>query len=208
MSAGPNSSAVITAPFEFDCGTVPPEWIDRNGHVNVTYYLVASEQATAGLYGELGLDEAMRARSGCGMFAAEHHMIYKTELRESDRMLVTALLLDCSDNGIHFLNCILRGSDRVLAAAVENLELHVNLAKRRVEPFLPQVPVPARADDVKDYRRPREAKRIRVYHLRSDCALRDTRSHARVSHGRVVGRRQPMLWQFHASRPFRRTRAA
>jgi acyl-CoA thioester hydrolase len=141
VSAESNPSAVIAAPFEFDCGTVPPEWIDRNGHVNVTWYLVASERATARLYGELGLDEAMRARSGCGMFAAEHHIVYKAELRESDRMLVTALVLDCSDKGIHFLNCILRGSDRILAAAVENLELHVNLANRRVAPFLPQVRV-------------------------------------------------------------------
>jgi acyl-CoA thioester hydrolase len=141
VSAGSDSSAVIPAPFEFDCGTVPSEWIDRNGHVNVTWYLVAFELATARLYGELGLNEAMRAHSGCGMFAAEHHIIYKTELRESDRMLVTALLLDCSDNGIHFLNFILRGSDRILAAAVENLELHVNLANRRVAPFLPQVRV-------------------------------------------------------------------
>ena len=141
MSGRSNSAAFITAPFEFDCGTVPPKWIDRNGHVNVTWYLVASERATARLYDELGLDEAMRARSGCGMFAAEHHIIYKSELRERDRMLVTALLLDCSDNGIHFLNCILRGRDRIVVAAVENLELHVNLRNRRVEPFLPQARV-------------------------------------------------------------------
>jgi acyl-CoA thioester hydrolase len=134
-----SAASAIAAPFAFDCGTVPPDWIDRNGHVNVTRYLVASEMATSRLYEHLGLDNAMRVRSGCGMFAAEHHIVYKAEMREGERLHITSLLLDCSDKGIHFLNRILRGSDGVLAAAVENLELHVDLTRRRAAPFLPEV---------------------------------------------------------------------
>jgi acyl-CoA thioester hydrolase len=132
-------SAAIAAPFEFNCGTVPPAWIDRNGHVNVTRYLVASELATGQLYEHLWLGDDTRARSGCGMFAAEHHIVYKAEMREGDRVLVASLLLDCNDKGIHFLNRILRGSDGVMAAAVENVELHVDLTLRRVVPFTPEV---------------------------------------------------------------------
>lgn len=138
MSDAPTA---IAAPFEFDCGTVPPTWIDRNGHVNVTWYLIASEKATSQLYELLGLGEAMRAYSGCGMFAAEHHIIYKAEMREGDQVRVSSLLLDYDDKGIHFLNRILRGSEGVLAAAVENLELHVDLTHRRVAPFMPEVRV-------------------------------------------------------------------
>ncbi len=36
MSGAPAKPTLIAAPFEFDCGTVPPAWIDRNGHMNVT----------------------------------------------------------------------------------------------------------------------------------------------------------------------------
>jgi acyl-CoA thioester hydrolase len=131
--------AVIAAPFEFDFGTVPPAWIDHNGHVNVSWYLFISEKATSELYALLGLDDVQRTQSGCGMFAAEHHIVYTNEMREGDRVRVTSLLLDYDDKRIHFVNRVLCGSDGTLAAAVENIELHVDLTRRRVAPFTPEV---------------------------------------------------------------------
>jgi acyl-CoA thioester hydrolase len=68
-------------------------------------------------------------------------------MREGDPLLVTSLLLDCNDKGIHFLNRIRRDSDGMLAAAVENLELNVDLNLQRVTPFLPEVR--ARLDSVR-----------------------------------------------------------
>jgi acyl-CoA thioester hydrolase len=130
---------VIAAPFESDFGTVPPAWIDRNGHVNVSWYLFISEKATGELYELLGLDDAQRAQSGCGMFAAEHHIVYTNEMREGDRVRVTSLLLDYDHKRIHFVNRVLCGSDGAIAAAVENIELHVDLTRRRVAPFAPEV---------------------------------------------------------------------
>ena len=43
-------------------GTVRPEWIDFNGHMNVAYYVLALDQATDLLWEVLGLGPAFRAR--------------------------------------------------------------------------------------------------------------------------------------------------
>src|SRR6266404_4822096 len=80
-----NESAVmIGAPFERDLGVVPAAWIDANGHMNVLHYLEASENATAAFYEVLGIGAAYRTQNHCGMFAAEHQIVYKAELREGD----------------------------------------------------------------------------------------------------------------------------
>ncbi len=33
-------------------GTVLPEWIDHNGHMNAGYYMVAFDDATIAIYGD------------------------------------------------------------------------------------------------------------------------------------------------------------
>jgi acyl-CoA thioester hydrolase len=160
------SAAMIEAPFEIDLGVVPAAWIDANGHMNVLQYLEASEQATAAFYEVLGIGVAYRTQNHCGMFAAEHHIVYKAELRQGDPLRVTSVLCDCDEERIHFLNRIYRGAEFELAAAIENVELHVDLATRRVAPFRARIIERLRAMQVAHAILPRPADVSRVMGLR------------------------------------------
>ena len=161
-----DSAATIGAPFERDLGVVPAAWIDANGHMNVLHYLEASEEATAAFYEILGIGVAYRTQNHCGMFAAEHHIVYKAELRQGDPLRVTSVLCDCDDKRIHFLNRVYRGAELELAAAIENVELHVDLATRRVAPFRARIIERLRAMQVAHAILPRPADVSRVMGLR------------------------------------------
>ena len=131
----PEAGADGEAPFTRDIGTVPAQWVDANGHMNVLHYLEASERATTAFYEFLGLGATYHAEHRAGLFAVEHHIVYRAELREGDPMQVTCVLCDCDEKRIHFLNRIYRSADSTLAAAIEHVELHVDLGTRRSAPF-------------------------------------------------------------------------
>ena len=47
----------IEAPLQIHKGTVLPEWIDYNGHMNVAFYMLAFDQATDAFFDYLGMGE-------------------------------------------------------------------------------------------------------------------------------------------------------
>ena len=63
-------------PLSLYQGTVLPEWIDYNGHMNVAYYVLAFDHATDELFDYIGMDESYRAEQNCSMFTLELHVNY------------------------------------------------------------------------------------------------------------------------------------
>ena len=56
--------------------TVPPEWIDYNGHMMDAYYFLAFTEATEAFLDHVGLGAAYRARTGSGIYTAEGHLCF------------------------------------------------------------------------------------------------------------------------------------
>ncbi len=52
------------APLCLHRGSIRPEWIDYNGHMNVAYYVLVFDRGTDALLDHLGMYNAYRARNG------------------------------------------------------------------------------------------------------------------------------------------------
>jgi len=127
-------------------GTVGPEHIDYNGHMNVVHYRAAFDLSTDGLFAHLGLaPDVYNVRTGATLMVVEEHTRYQAELAEGDRYRIRARLVGHSAKKLHYLLVMEHLERRVVAATHEELALHVDLAARRSSPLPPEVVAAAEA---------------------------------------------------------------
>ena len=126
-----------------DCITfrsqVSRDWIDRNGHFNVGYFMVAFDEATTRFFDLCGLDDAHRSRYEVATFTVESHATYERELREGDPFAISTRLLDWSDRKVHYFHSMHHESEGYLAATNELLSLQVDTTERRALAFSPSI---------------------------------------------------------------------
>lgn len=120
-------------------GTVRPEWIDHNGHMNLAYYVLAFDLATDEFFNLFGMNQAYRDATGCSTFAGDIHVYYKRELREGEAFTVTSTLLGFDEKRIRYMNQMYRADDGSDVALMEAVSLHVDLTRRRVAPMHDQL---------------------------------------------------------------------
>ncbi len=116
-------------------GTVRPEWIDHNGHMNLAYYVLAFDLATEDFFDIFGMNQAYRDATGCSTFSGDIHVYYKRELREGEAFRVTSTLLGFDEKRIRYMNQMYRADDGSDVALMEAISLHVDLTARRVCPM-------------------------------------------------------------------------
>jgi acyl-CoA thioester hydrolase len=119
-------------------GTVLPEQIDYNGHMNVVHYRAAFDLSTDGLFAHLGLGpDDYTARTGATLMVVEEHTRYHAELAEGEGWRILARLVGHSARKLHYLLVMEHLARGVVAATHEELALHVDLADRRSTPLPP-----------------------------------------------------------------------
>ncbi len=64
---------------------VPPHWIDRNGHMNTAYYLMAFDEACDSLFATAGLTGA---QSSTSFVAGRVRMAHRREVLEGERIVI------------------------------------------------------------------------------------------------------------------------
>jgi acyl-CoA thioester hydrolase len=116
---------------------IPPEWTDRNGHMNVAYYVVAFDRATDTLYDALGIGWSYLDRTARSMFTLAMNVDYLGEVFAGDSVRIVSRLIDCDHKRIHYFHEMHHATKPYLVATNELLSMHVNMATRRSEPFTP-----------------------------------------------------------------------
>jgi acyl-CoA thioester hydrolase len=120
-------------------GTVAPDWIDYNGHMNVVHYRAAFDLASDVLFAELGFaPDHYNARTGATLMVLEEHTRYHAEATVGDEYRVLGRVLGHSAKKLHYLFYMENLSRQGLAATHEEIALHVELARRRSSPLPPQ----------------------------------------------------------------------
>ena len=150
---------------EVNRGQVRPEWIDVNGHMNVAYYTLAFDEAVDALWHSFGITEQHIRESHSSTFAVESHILYLRELKRDEPYVVTAQILAFDEKRIHQFQRLYHGADGTLAATAEWMNLHVDLATRRVAPWPEAVltDIGAVAEQQENWPFPKEAgRRMRV----------------------------------------------
>lgn len=127
----------IPAPFDRYRGEVLPQWIDLNGHMNLAYYTVLFDYATDLLFETIGIGRDYKQATNHGTFVVETHNLYQRELLLGERVRVVTQILAADDKRVHLGHEMLRLADGERSATQELVFLSIDLARRRVVPFLP-----------------------------------------------------------------------
>jgi acyl-CoA thioester hydrolase len=120
-------------------GSVLPEWIDANGHMNLAYYVVLFDQATDNVYETLGVGQAYREATGNSTFTAETHTIYDREVLVGERVRIVTRMLGVDAKRIHYFHEMFHAERGHRVAAQELMGLHIDLRVRRTAPMPPDL---------------------------------------------------------------------
>jgi acyl-CoA thioester hydrolase len=118
---------------------VPSAYEDRNGHMNVRWYLTLYDEAGDAMYPLLGLTPDYFATSGMGGFDLEHHLWYLAETRVGDTVAIRARFLARSGKLMHYLFFMVNETRNVLSSIFECVHAHADLTNRRTAAFPPHV---------------------------------------------------------------------
>ena len=76
----------MAAPVVTLRAVVPERWIDINGHMNATHYVLVIYDAHVEFTRSIGLGDDYVARTQCGKAVIESHMVYEREIALGDRI--------------------------------------------------------------------------------------------------------------------------
>jgi acyl-CoA thioester hydrolase len=123
---------------------IPPEFEDRNGHMNMRWYLALFDEAGHAMDLILGLTTDYFVASGMGGFDLEHHLWYPAEVLIGDSVAIRVRILARNSKLMHYLLFMENETRRVLSSMFECVYAHADLKARRTTPF--PAPVAARID--------------------------------------------------------------
>ena len=89
-----NKAIDIPVPFKRSDYKVKTEWIDHNGHMNVTFYLEAFDHNIGDFFRSLGLTKEYRRRESVATYCGDFHIHYIRELFEGTRIEISCQFVD------------------------------------------------------------------------------------------------------------------
>ena len=83
--------------------TVVSDWVDYNGHMNDAAYAIVFSRSVDALMDRVGLDAAVRKRTGQTLFTLQMMLHYFKEAKEGDALAVSCQLLEHDDKRMRVL---------------------------------------------------------------------------------------------------------
>jgi acyl-CoA thioester hydrolase len=117
--------------------TVPPAWIDYNGHMMDGYYSVAFAEATEEFLDHVGFGAAYRQETNSSIYTAEGHLCYVKSVRSGERLRYSTQLLGADAKRMHVFHRMTEAESGDEVATNELMFLHVDIATERVTPMPP-----------------------------------------------------------------------
>jgi acyl-CoA thioesterase FadM len=114
---------------------IPPAYEDRNGHMNVRWYLALYDEAGDALYPLLGFTADYFAESGMGGFDLEHHIWYAAEVCVGDTVAIRARILARSAKLMHYMMFMTNETRGEISSIFECVHAHADLRVRRTAAF-------------------------------------------------------------------------
>ena len=124
-------SAPIAAPLCVYRPTVLPEWVDYNGHMSESCYLLVFGDNSDTFFRSVGIDEAYRDQGGQSLYTVETHIHNIREVAEGEPLRLTLQLLDHDDKRVHIFHAMYHATTGDLLATAEQMLVHVDMAQGR-----------------------------------------------------------------------------
>jgi acyl-CoA thioester hydrolase len=123
----------IPAPLRPHETTVRAEWVDYNGHLSESVYLLIFGDSSDAFFRFFGVDEAYRA-SGRSLYTVETHMHNLREVSQGEPLRLTLQVLGVDAKRVHIAHEMVNARGDVVATA-EQMLLHVDTRAGCVTPF-------------------------------------------------------------------------
>lgn len=118
--------------------TVPPDWVDYNGHTNDSRYLQLASEASDAFQRLIGVDAAYLA-AGHSYYTAQSLVTYVAQTGLGDALYATGQLLAADAKRMHLFVRMHRAADDELVATAETMLLHVDTTTDTVVPASAEV---------------------------------------------------------------------
>ncbi len=115
--------------------TIPEEYIDEYGHVNVRWYGVMWGTGANTLMSEMGIDQAYREQKRMGHWLLRQVLDYLAEVHVGDTVTVHGRILGRSAKRLHNKYWMVNETKGKIAATSEVLVANADLDARRMTPF-------------------------------------------------------------------------
>lgn len=116
--------------------SVPEDWIDYNGHMNLAYYVMAFDHDLDDLLDrEIGAGPSFSESHNQGPFALQNHVHYLDELLEGERFYCKFLMLDGDAKRVHIAGSMHREKDDSPVCVMEQVLINVDHGTRRSAPY-------------------------------------------------------------------------
>lgn len=128
----------IASPLKLISPTVPPEWVDYNGHMSESCYLLAFGDHADALFRFIGIDEAYRD-AGQSLFTVQTMICNLAEAHLGDQLELTLQVLDIDERRLHIFHTMRSAATGELLATGEQMLVHVDLAAEQAKPMPPEL---------------------------------------------------------------------
>jgi acyl-CoA thioesterase FadM len=121
--------------------TVSDKHLDVMGHMNIRWYMTFFDEGDWVLFANLAATFDYFKQNQAGQFALQHFIHYLAEVRVGETVVIKGRLLGRSANGkrVHYLLFMINETTKRLAATMECLASHADLAIRRTAPYPPHL---------------------------------------------------------------------
>jgi len=128
-------AAPIAAPLCLYRPTVLPAWVDYNGHMSESCYLLVFGDNSDAFFRLVGIDEAYRDQGGHSLYTVQTHIHNIREVAEGEPLRLSLQLLDFDDKRVHIFHAMHHGASGDLLATGEQMLVHVDIAQGRATPM-------------------------------------------------------------------------
>lgn len=126
----------IDAPLVLIAPTVLPEWVDYNGHMSESCFLLVFGDQSDAFFRFIGIDEAYRA-SGHSLYTVQTMIHNLREAGLGDPLKLTLQLIGADDKRIHLFHSMFHAWSGELLATGEQMLVHVDMKQGRSAPMPP-----------------------------------------------------------------------
>ncbi len=110
-------------------GTVKPEWLDYNDHLNVAYYVLLFDLGIDAFKAVVGIDVDYIKREALSTVALESRIAYLAEASLGDELRIDTRVIDFDGKRMHYYQEMFRGEE--LVSAQETLSISFDTKARR-----------------------------------------------------------------------------
>lgn len=127
-------TAPIPAPLRMIRPVVPQEWVDYNGHMSESCYLLAFGDQSDAFFRLVGIDEDYRA-AGHSLYTVQTMTFNFAEAHLGDELDLSFQLLDADEKRLHIFHFMHNARTGQLLATGEQMLVHVDMNAGRSAPM-------------------------------------------------------------------------